>query len=62
MICDQCETVVHCTKHGCVPKQDFWKGYVPEPNMTECQHRWEPVEGQPMYKCARCGAFMRIIK
>jgi hypothetical protein len=21
MICDQCETVVHCTKHGCVPKQ-----------------------------------------
>jgi len=22
----------------------------------------KPVEGQPMYKCARCGAFMRIIK
>jgi hypothetical protein len=21
MICDQCETVAHCTKHGCVPKQ-----------------------------------------
>lgn len=21
MICDQCETVVHCTKHGCIPKQ-----------------------------------------
>ena len=30
--------------------------------MTECQHRWQPVEGQPLYKCARCGAFMRIIK
>jgi hypothetical protein len=30
--------------------------------MTNCQHRWEPVEGQPIYKCARCGAFMRIIK
>ncbi len=27
-----------------------------------CQHRWEPVEGQPIYKCARCGMFMRIIK
>jgi hypothetical protein len=27
-----------------------------------CQHRWEPIEGQPIYKCARCGAFMRIIK
>lgn len=21
MICDQCETVAHCMKHGCVPKQ-----------------------------------------
>jgi hypothetical protein len=21
MICDECETVAHCTKHGCVPKQ-----------------------------------------
>jgi len=21
MVCDQCETVVHCTKHGCIPKQ-----------------------------------------
>ena len=28
----------------------------------ECKHRWEPVEGQPIYKCARCGAFSRIIK
>jgi len=30
--------------------------------MTDCQHRWEAVEGQPLYKCARCGAFMRVIK
>jgi hypothetical protein len=30
--------------------------------MTDCKHRWEPIEGQPIYKCARCGAFMRIIK
>ena len=21
MICNDCETVVHCTKHGCIPKQ-----------------------------------------
>lgn len=20
MICDECETVVHCTKNGCIPK------------------------------------------
>jgi len=30
--------------------------------MSECQHRWEPVEGQPMYKCAKCNGFLRIIK
>jgi hypothetical protein len=29
---------------------------------NKCQHRWEPVEDKPIYKCARCGAFMRIIK
>jgi hypothetical protein len=21
MICNECETVAHCTKHGCIPKQ-----------------------------------------
>lgn len=32
-------------------------------SMNDCkQHMWEPVEGQPLYKCARCGAFLRIIK
>ena len=30
--------------------------------MTDSKHRWEPIEGQPLYKCARCGAFLRIIK
>lgn len=29
-ICDKCETVAHCSKHGCVPKKDFWEGYMPE--------------------------------
>jgi hypothetical protein len=23
-----------------------------------CQHRWEEVPDKPIYKCARCGAFM----
>lgn len=27
-----------------------------------CKHRWEPVEGQPIYKCARCNTYLRIIK
>lgn len=30
--------------------------------MSECKHRWEEVPKQPIYKCAKCGAFMRIIK
>jgi hypothetical protein len=30
--------------------------------MTECKHRWEEVPEKLIYKCARCGAFMRIIK
>jgi hypothetical protein len=30
--------------------------------MSECKHLWEPAEGQPIYKCAKCGAFMRILK
>jgi hypothetical protein len=30
--------------------------------MIECKHRWEPVEGQAIYKCIRCGSFMRVIK
>ena len=30
-LCDECETVAHCLKHGCIPKRDFWDGYVPEP-------------------------------
>jgi hypothetical protein len=25
MICDECETVAHCTKHGCIPKQPEYK-------------------------------------
>jgi hypothetical protein len=30
--------------------------------MTNCQHRWEPVPDKPIYKCARCHAFMVICK
>jgi len=30
--------------------------------MTDCKHKWEPVEGQPIYKCIRCGGYLRIIK
>jgi hypothetical protein len=29
-LCDECETVAHCTKHGCVPKKEFREVYVPD--------------------------------
>jgi hypothetical protein len=28
MICDECETVAHCTKHGCIPKQPDYEGAI----------------------------------
>ena len=34
-LCDECETVAHCSKHGCIPKRDFWEGYVPEPDKRQ---------------------------
>lgn len=27
-----------------------------------CKHRWEPLNDMPLYKCARCGAYLRIVK
>jgi hypothetical protein len=27
-----------------------------------CKHMWEEVPNQPLYKCARCGAYLRIVK
>ena len=28
MICNECETVTHCTNHGCIPKQPEYKGAI----------------------------------
>ena len=30
--------------------------------MTNCNHDWQAVTGQPIYKCAHCGAFLRVEK
>jgi hypothetical protein len=30
--------------------------------MTNCKHEWLTVTGQPIYKCAHCGYFLRIEK
>ena len=28
--------------------------------MSNCKHEWLAVTGQPIYKCAHCGAFLRV--
>lgn len=28
MICDECETVAHCSKHGCIPKHPDYEGAI----------------------------------
>ena len=43
MICNECETVAHCTKHGCVPKQD------------NSNYRYDPPVAEPVAWCSQCG-------
>ena len=48
MICDQCETVAHCTKHGCVPKQP---APVQEPeHIVHSNGRYSPLLTRMMNK------------
>ena len=30
--------------------------------MQSCKHEWQEMQGQPLYRCAHCGAFMRVEK
>ena len=30
--------------------------------MTDCKHEWLAVPDMPLYRCAHCGAYMRIEK
>ncbi len=30
--------------------------------MINCNHEWQAVTGQPLYRCARCGYFLRVEK
>jgi hypothetical protein len=49
-LCDECETVAHCLKHGCVPKIDFWKDYEPEPTRPAVPDAFGTREGEhPQY-------------
>jgi len=45
-LCDECETVAHCTKHGCVPKKEFREVYVPEPVVPDVLN---PKDENPAY-------------
>jgi hypothetical protein len=48
--------------------QKFFTNYDGRPTnqleylMKDCQHDWQAVTGQPIYKCAHCGMFMRVEK
>jgi hypothetical protein len=44
-LCDECETVAHCTKHGCVPKKEFREVYVPDAFDTREGKHPEYIQG-----------------
>ena len=63
--CDECETVSQKALDKMAENErELGLQMQPEVRAADdsCKHRWEPIEGQPLYKCARCAAFMRIIK
>ena len=45
-ICDECETVAHCTKHGCVPKQQALDKMAE--NARELGLDYEPAQQEPV--------------
>jgi hypothetical protein len=47
-ICDECETVAHCAKHGCIPKQPL--GCVNH-DCAKCKERPAPVQEPFMWVC-----------
>ena len=75
MICDQCETVAHCMKHGCVPKQsapaqepvawmhtmidDVVIGHRPA-DLNVHPDRWMPLYKDPT-PCQTCEALARTV-
>ena len=52
MICDECETVVHCKKHGCIPKVNCKQlafadnQLARDADETICKTRWNLPELQ----------------
>jgi hypothetical protein len=49
--------------HTCALKK-FFNLDAPKnaPQPSVCNHQWLAVTGQPIYKCAHCGMFMRVEK
>ena len=70
-LCDECETVKHCLKHGCIPKQPVpaqqgpctWtrpdSDHMPDTWEASCGAMWTFTEGGPkdndMHFCPKCG-------
>ena len=71
MICNECETVSYCTKHGCIPKQPApctWTK-LPDPHMPDtfnatCGVVWTFTDGGPAENdvrfCPGCGAAVSV--
>lgn len=67
MICDECETVAHCSKHGCIPKQPDYEGAIEVSVIFHEGQRMFAVPKQPAQqepdaigcKCSECGAWQR---
>ena len=46
MICDECETVAHCTKYGCIPKHQALERIAR--NAKELGLDYEPAKQDPV--------------
>lgn len=54
MICDECETVAHCSKHGCIPKQPDYEGAIEVSVIFHEGQRMFAVPKQPAQQTCNC--------
>jgi hypothetical protein len=60
MICDECETVVHCTKNGCIPKQPL-QGKTVIDMAREVKMPYDFVTGEPI-NIEKLKAFVELVR
>jgi hypothetical protein len=60
MICDECETVAHCLKNGCVPKQQPAPVPLTDEQIDALRNQYPPSAGIDFD--VRCREFARAIE